>query len=67
MALALCSVGMGMTRPRKCACCFLPGPCVAFALFALVLRVLGAAGHVLGGVRDGLAEAAPGFHVEVPR
>ena len=50
MALALCFVGTGMTQPRKKAARTLPGPCVAFALFALVLRVLDAVLHVLGGV-----------------
>ena len=39
--------------------------CVAVACW--LLRVLDAAGHVLGGARDGLAEAAPGFRVEAPR
>lgn len=42
---------------------FYRGLCVTFALFALVLRVLDAFLHVLGGARDGLAEAAPCLHV----
>ena len=62
--LSLLSVGgVGVARPRKCACRFLLGPCVTLALLALVLRVLDAAGHVLGGARDGLAEAFARFHV----
>ena len=62
--LSLLSVGgVGVARPRKCACCFLLGPCVALALLVLVLRVLDAAGRVLGGARDGLAEAFACFCV----
>ena len=62
--LSLLSVGgVGVARPRRCACCFLLGSCVALALLVLVLRVLDAAGRVLGGARDGLAEAFACFRV----
>lgn len=46
---------------------FFRGRVRVFALLVLVLRVLDAAGHVLGGVRDGLAEAFARFHVAACR
>ena len=52
--------GLGSVRAA-----FYRGLCVTFALFALVLRVLDAFLRVLGGARDGLAEAAPCLRVVV--
>lgn len=64
MALAVCS-GVRVSPAGATMWPALAG-LVCVTVVCWLLRVLDAAGHVLGGVRDGLAEAAPGFHVEVP-